>query len=166
MRNVAGPVALLAFCTRSLFELDVRLRHILISSENLNKWIAETASDRVDLLNAVIDMGEPDDPRVQILRGELERIGVLKAKYGLPHLRPVNKQVGTLAHEVGLESEYRSLFKIFSKFVHPTAYLVNSGNPTEEQQVRDVLTIHLQRYALDLLKRAADEMGIPEEITR
>src|SRR5579863_1801596 len=66
---------------------------------------------------------KPCDPRVQVLRGELDRIEGLKLKHKLPGLRRGDTQIAKLAREVGLEREHKSLFKIFSKLVHPTAYL-------------------------------------------
>jgi len=93
--------------------------------------MAETVDDHVELLRATIGIGEPGDPRVQILRSELDRLESLKLKHKLPDLRRGDTQIATLAREVGLEREHKSLFKIFSKLVHPTAYLVNSGNVVE-----------------------------------
>jgi hypothetical protein len=164
-QNPSGALSVLAFCTRAAFELDVRLRHVLRSDDNLRKWMAEVADDYVDLLQAIVGIGEPGDPRVQVLRSELDRTESLKLKHKLPTLRRGDTQIATLAREVGLEREYKSLFKIFSKLVHPTAYLVNSENVMGDAQMRDVLLIHLQLYVLDHLKRATDEMGVPAELT-
>jgi len=163
-QNPSGPLPLHAFCTRTVFELNVRVRHVLLSPDNLKKWVAETAQDRTELLEAIIGIAEANDPRTEIVRTELNRIASLKLKHHLPEVRKSDTQVATLAREVGLERERKSLFKIFSKLVHPTAYLVNSGNVMTDPQMGDLLLVHFQIYTRDLLKRISDEMGVPPEV--
>lgn len=164
-QNLSGPLALLAFCTRTVFELNVRTRHVLLSPANLKQWMAEAADDHVELLKAIIGIAEPDDPRAGSLRHDLQRIEGLKVKHKLPELRKADTQIAALAREINLEQEHKSLFKIFSKLVHPTAYLVNSANVMEDAQMRNVLLVHFQIYALDLFKRITDEIGVPSEVT-
>ncbi len=161
-RNITGSLPLLAFCTRTVFELNLRMRHVLLSEANLKTWIAEAAKDRLELLEGIIALGEPDDSRVQMLRAEQKRIEGLMVKHQLRQAKPL--AVATLAQEVGLEEERKSLFKLFSKLVHPSSYLVNSGNVMSDAQMRDVLTLHFQLYVLDLLKRGADAFGVPSEL--
>lgn len=143
----------------------MRLRHVLRSDGNLQQWMAEAADDHVEMLQAIIGIGEPGDPRAQVLRDELNRIQGLKVKHKLPVLRRNDTHIKTLAGKVDLGREHKSLFKIFSKLVHPTAYLVNSGKIMEDAEMRDELCIHFQLYILDLLKRATDEIGVPPELT-
>ncbi len=162
--NLSGQLPVLAFCTRSVFELDVRVRHVLLCPNNLEKWLSEAAQDHAELLEATIGIAEPGDPRTAILRTELDRIASIKLRHKLPELRKTDTQAATLAREVGMEREHKSLFKIFSKLVHPTSYLVNSGNAMTDAQMRDVLLVHFQLYILDLLKRVSDEMGVPPEV--
>jgi hypothetical protein len=161
-RNLSGSLALQAFCTRTVFELDLRLRHVLLSEANLKTWIAEAAKDRLELLEGMIALGETGDSKVQVLRGEQKRIEAIIAKHQLRQARPL--AVATLAQEVGLEEERKSLFKLFSKLVHPSSYLVNSGNIMSDTQMRHVLLLHFQLYLLDLVKRVTDELGVPPEL--
>ena len=115
-------------------------------------------------MEAIIGIAEASDPRTEIARTELRRIESLKLKHELPDVPKGGTPVATLARVVKLEQEYKSLFKIFSKLVHPTAYLVNSGNVITDSQMRDVLFAHFQLYLLDLLGRVSDEMGVPPEV--
>jgi hypothetical protein len=57
------------------------------------------------------------------------------------------------------------MFKLLSKIVHPTAYIVNSGQVIGDAELRDLLLIHFQRYVLDSLMRVKNIIGIPEELT-
>lgn len=164
-QNVSGPIAALALCTRTLFELNMRVRYVLKSESNLRAWMAEAGSDRIDVLNGIKELGDPGDPRVSILMEEITRTNALIAKHGLHGLPKGPRRIDILAAAVGLEREYKSLFKLFSKLVHPTSYLVNSTGILEDGETRTVLLAYFQLYSLDLLKRLADELGVPSEMT-
>ena len=128
--------------------------------------MAEAADDRVELLDAILVFAEPGDPRADISRSEQERIKGLKLKYELPRLPRSSTQIAALAREVGIEQDYKCLFKILNKLVHPTAYFVNySVGVMDDDQMRDVLLTRFQLYALDLIKRATDELGVPSALT-
>jgi hypothetical protein len=97
-----------------------------------------------------------------VLHDEQKRVEAILAKHKLRRTKPL--PVVTLAQEVGLEEERKSLFKMFSKLVHPSSYLVNSGNVMTDAQTRGVLLLHFQLYLCDLFKRATDAMGVPPEL--
>jgi hypothetical protein len=164
VQNLDGPISVLALCTRSLFELNVRVRHVLRSAANMKQWIAEAGEDRLELTKALMGLAEPGDPRMALFEDELRRIEHLKAKHQLPALRKKDTRLEALVRETGQEQEYRALFKLFSKLVHPTSYLINHGTVMDDHQTRTVLLTRFQLYALDLLKRIADEMGVPDEL--
>jgi len=163
-QNPFAPLPVLGFCAGGVFELDVRARHVLRSEANLRRWMAETADDGIDIVKALMGLAEPNDPRLLVLEGELQRIEELKIKHRLPKLKKAEIRIASLAGEVGLGPEYKSLFKIFSKLVHPTSYVVNGGRLLQEDDLRNVLLICLQLYALDPLTRITDEMGVPVDL--
>jgi hypothetical protein len=162
--NTSGPIPMLALCTRSAYELNVRVRLVLKSPDNIKAWMSEAADDRIDLLKAIIEVSDAENAATATLRGEILRCESLKRKYNLPDVRKADTRLIVLATEVGLEDEHKALFKLFSKLVHPTSYLVNGGNALDDQQVRNVLLIHLQLYTIDTLKRVADKLVLPPEL--
>ena len=160
VKNMEGPIAVLALCTRTVFELNLRTRHILKAETNLRAWIAEAGVDQVGVLKCILELAAADDPRAAILRQEILRIESLTSKHAFIAKKPTT--IKTLATEVGLGGEYSSLFKLWSKLVHPSSYLVNTVGVLDDRQTRLVLLAHLQLYALDLLRQVADELEIPD----
>ncbi len=161
--NTSGPISLIALCTRSTYELNVRVRLVLKSPNNIRTWMSEAADDRIDLLKAIIELSDTENPAAATLRDEVLRCEELKRKHNLPNIRKADTQPIALAREVGLEEEHKALFKLFSKLVHPTSYLVNSGNVLDDTRLRNVLLIHFQLYVIDTLKRVADKSNYPLE---
>jgi hypothetical protein len=119
--NTSGPIPLIALCTRSAYELNVRVRLVLESPNNIKIWMSEAVEDRIDLLNAIIELSDAENAATATLRTEVLRCKELKREHDLPNLRGGDKQLKTLAREVGLEQEHKALFKLFSKLVHPTS---------------------------------------------
>lgn len=60
--------------------------------------------------------------------------------------------------------EYKALFKLFSKLVHPSSYLVNSYKDATSPEITSVLQIYLQLYVWDLFCRVCDALYVPENI--
>jgi hypothetical protein len=164
VQNISGLIAVLALCSRTLFELNMQTRYALKSESNLRAWHAEAGFDRIGVLNGMRELREPDDPRVGLLVGEIARTRELVAKHGLQGLPKWPNRIESLAIAVGLEREYKSLFKLFSKLVHPTSYWVNATAVLDEAQTRTIMLACFQLYALDLLKRLADALEVPVDL--
>lgn len=124
--------------------------------------MAETVDDHIEICKALLGLAEPDDPRHELVKLEVAQMEQLKRKHNSPNLPRAT--ISRLADEVGVPGEYKSLFKLFSKLVHPSALLVNSEHLFKNDWVKDILLMRLQLYAIDLLGRACDELRVPSEI--
>jgi len=163
--GLRGPVSFLAFCTRNVFEINLRARHILQSDGNLQQWIAEAVTDNIQVLEGVLSLRQTASPRdVEMLEAEIERIRAVAQKHQVSDSRRL-LSVSELAKAVGQESEYRAFFRIYSKLVHPSSYLLNSSpDDLNGSFIRTTLVIHLQLYAYDLLGRIRRGLGVPDEV--
>lgn len=58
------------------------------------------------------------------------------------------------AEAVGEKAEYEAFFKLYSKYVHPSSFLLN-GNPKSVHSpvFFNILVIQAQRYAADSYER-------------
>ena len=65
-----------------------------------------------------------------------------------------------LAKVVELDSEHKSFYKLYSKFVHPSSVLVNKPENIKLDIFMNVLLINAQLYAADTYRRVADSVGI------
>jgi hypothetical protein len=156
-------ISVLALATRNLFELNVRLRDTLRSDEQLKRWHGEAIRDNVELLEGLMRLdntGENAQSR-DVLQKEIDRLHGLQKKYGLP--QKGSPPAKNLAVGVGLEDEYNALFKVFSKLVHPTSYLVNNIKNANTHLMIGLLQVHAQIYSADTYSRLMDEFFIPHD---
>ena len=70
-----------------------------------------------------------------------------------------------LADKFGLAKDYDALYKLLSKIVHPSSFLVNGRALIDTDDTRNILLMTLQIKALDSLTRIADDLGIPASVT-
>jgi hypothetical protein len=149
--HLKGPVQILAFCARNLYEVHLQSRYAQKDDIYLKQWVAEAATDGIEILEGLLGL-DVDNSAGQhdILKKEISRKELLLKKHGLERKKPY--PIHKIATELGKDAEHRSLFKIFSKLLHPTSYLVNSG-PAEiqNQETFNVLIIHIQLYAWDIV---------------
>lgn len=161
--NVGRHISVAALCTRSLYEINLHTRDVLQSAEGLRRWQGEAVTDKIQVFEGILSletvsaMGETR----ATLHSEIARLQSLRKKYGLPEGNPA--PAGKLAKSLGLAKEHEALFKLFSKLVHPSSYLVNDRTASSDDNTM-VLQVHAQLYAGDTFTRISDAFSVPVEI--
>lgn len=122
--HLEGNVEELAWSTRNLHEIDLTLRYIVQSDEHLAEWTAQMLTDEKDVVEGFLTLATklPQQERVRLER-RLERIQETSARLGVEMPRPWSMR--SLARGTDREREYNAFYKFFSKFVHPSSWLVN-----------------------------------------
>jgi hypothetical protein len=161
--NLEGHVSVLALATRSLYELNVRIRAILALHDQMQIWLSEGLTDNIQTLEGILALDTATEMNAErtVLRAEIDRLNALREKYKLPTIKKP-ADTGTIAPTVGLANEHKALFKLFSKLVHPSSHLTNNYENAASQQVRAILQIHAQLYAWDTFNRICDAQSVPE----
>ncbi|EMD1178444.1 hypothetical protein VP758_005063 [Vibrio harveyi] len=164
--SINQHISILATSTRSIYELNVRLRTLSDENEQ-KKWASEALTDKVQTLEGILSLGNGNERTQEraILEYEITRLKNLAQKYNLPVIKQP-ASTGNLAKTVEMESEYKGLFKLYSKLVHPSSYLVNYYGNAASVENQKVLQIHAQLYAHDTLSQICEELSIPYEISR
>ncbi len=154
---LGAPTDQIAWVARNLYELNLRVHFILKSKENADHFFAESISDEIELLEAMktlFALGAGTD--LNVIE---DRIAARKARLAQEGLEPVKTMGGwDLAREIGAEGEHRAFYKLYSKYVHPTGYLINRRTgrmPEINDKVIRLLLINAQQYAIDTLRRVA-----------
>lgn len=158
--SVSYDISLVALCTRNIFELNIRARAILDSDTAVNIWMEELAMDKKQIYDAILTIAdERHSKQVDILENAKLEIKKLLDKHGLKEInRP--ETVKSLSENVGLMDDYNILFKLFSKLLHPTSYLINDFDDASSLNNFNILIIHLQLYSVDLLERLKYELKV------
>jgi hypothetical protein len=164
--GIRAHVSVLALATRSLFELDNRLKTIIKSKVYFDAWNVEAAVDRIQFIEGLLEIETVSDSRAQklILQEEMVRIRDLVKKYKLPENAKL-LSASQIAKDAGAEKEYKSFFKIFSKLVHPSSLLVNGPTFADSLEVRAMLQIHAQVYGWSVFSLVSKHFEVPEAVT-
>lgn len=153
----------LAWHTRNLFELNLIVRYVLKSSKNLDLWEGQTAKDEIDFLRGILGVvSDKESSDAKVIAERIAHVQSLVERHGVQV--PTSKEkLGYLdmASSLGLEDEYRALYRLFSKYVHPSSWLVNTSDENAQcWQYRQIFIIRAQMYAWDTYTRLCHALGI------
>ncbi|MFQ1894831.1 hypothetical protein ACK36D_15530 [Aeromonas veronii] len=160
-------ISLLALSTRNIYELNVRTRAVIELPEELNKWQSEAVTDKLQIIEGILTLTTESScsQKIKLLEDEMTRLKNLLQKYNLPIIKNPEAS-GSLAKKIGLQEEHVALFKLFSKLVHPSSYLVNSYDQAATAENRMILQAHAQLYAHDTIGRVCIALQIPYAISQ
>ena len=159
------PVEVLALSARNVFELYLRLRHCLAADANCQVWLAEAVADQIQIYEGILGMDGPESDKT-VLRQEIDRLrqGAVAKELQLSQKLLLTK---TLAREVALEAEYSAFYKLYSKLVHPSSFVVNFPPATVEAPMyRSMLILNVQIYGHLILDDLAATVGLPADTIR
>lgn len=159
--NQDGLVQILAFSVRCLFEIHLWVRYTQNSASNLEKWVIEAHKDKMDILkclaahieNICNQVGVSTnlfEQTLKLLEEEREHICMALKENHIEEPKR-NIRISEIAEKTGQKTEYEVFFKIFSKFSHPTSFLINnSSEEIQRLEIRSMFLIHIQLYAGDI----------------
>lgn len=150
----------LAWVTRNLFETNLTIRHVLTSDSNFSEWLGQALCDEKDFIDGVLSV--PTDTRNNAaetqLRERLAKLQDMAQRHGLEFSKPF--RVSDIAKPLGLLDEYNSLYKLFSKYVHPSSLLVNSWHQqTPDFNWTNIFLTKSQLYSGDSIYRISSSCG-------
>jgi hypothetical protein len=150
--------AALAWACRNLFEANLTVRYVLLSQANLIEWMGQALRDERDFIDGVLSIphGSKHPQDIAILRQRRVQLDDMARRYRLDFAKPF--RVGEIAKELGEASEYAAMYKLFSKYVHPTSLLVNSWYQVKaDMGWTNVFLTSAQQYAADTIQRVAED---------
>jgi hypothetical protein len=155
--NVPG----LVWATRNIFETNLIIRHVLASDDSFRAWLGQALQDEKDYIEGALAFAEQGSEEFQsLLRARLTSLNELALKHELDFSKPF--RVPSLAKEVGMEDEYIGLYKLFSKYVHPSSLLINRWySQKPDLSWLDVFLVKAQMYAGDAIYRLSTACGFP-----
>lgn len=166
LASIAGldtPLEVLALSARNTLELWLRLLYVLASDENRQAWRDENLTDQIQVWEATLALETPDSPREAkaVILAEIDRVTQLAASRGLHQGKIMTTQ--SLAKATGCEAEYKAFYKLYSKLVHPSSWMVNSPSAVSAPMYRMTLAANVQVYGLEILKVVEKEFGVSSE---
>ena len=144
---------LLAWSARNLFELNLLVRYVLQSEGHLHHFAGQCGKDEVQILEGVLVLSENAlNPEAKFLQDRIKEVKKTAARHDLELKNPIS--VFDLAKAVGVTTEYKAFFKLYSKYVHPSSWIVNGASERiHADEFRNIFLIQAQLYAGDTYQR-------------
>jgi hypothetical protein len=145
----------LAWCTRNLFEVNLVVRYVLASEDNLRTWLGQILQDEREWIEGALSFaGSGNDDLRQKCQHRLTELKRLALKHKLDFSKPF--RVPALAKDTGTQEEYDALYKLLSKYVHPSSLWINAWHSqTPDLDWLNVFIARAQVYAGDSISRLA-----------
>lgn len=138
-----SPIEGIAWCTRNLFELNLVIRYVLLDTKNVNVWIGQTAGDEMQMIESVLTLAKDTHPTYEDAKKRHSKLAEICNRRGIDPSKPF--QIEKLAKEVNRYDDYKAFYKLFSKYVHPSSWLVNSNeNAIQHSDMLNFFIIHAQ----------------------
>ena len=125
-------VSTLAWIVRNLLELSIWIEFCVRSDGNAKRFEDDGIRDLYGWTKAVIEMEKAGSAAEhKKLADKMKELEELAKQRGLPVLDDGYKKVRDAAKDLGREEEFGPLYKLCSKFAHPTAWVVRTASSVE-----------------------------------
>jgi len=161
-----GNISGLAWVTRNLFETNLTIRHVLTSDSNFSDWLGQALRDEKDFIDGVLSVATDtrNSAAETQLRARLAKLQDMAQRHGLEFSKPF--RVSDIAKPLGLLDEYNSLYKLFSKYVHPSSLLINSWHQqAPDANWTNIFLSKSQLYSGDSIYRIGGSCGFQSGAT-
>ena len=134
-------ISTLAWLARNFLELSVWIEYCNISEQNAKRFYDDAVRDMHGWAKAIHELtifqeGKPDAQ----LAARLHNLEKFAAKRGIVPLKDDFKRVSDASKEVGNDALFSRSNKLYSKFAHPTAWVVATAKSEEaDKEVREMI---------------------------
>lgn len=134
-------ISTLAWLARNFLELSVWIQYCNLTEENAKRFYDDAVRDMHGWAKAIHELtifqdGKPDAK----LAARLENLDKFAANRGIAPLTDDFKRVSDASKEVGNDALFSRSNKLYSKFAHPTAWVVATAKSEEaDKEVREMI---------------------------
>lgn len=144
--GLRGDIKLFAWRTRNVFEAYLILRNILSNSDYAETFIAQKIEDEATILSGIRTLAPPDADYSWLLDQRVKKLKSTLAKYGFEKVKP--DLISGLAGRVEMGKEYEAFYKLYSKYVHPSAwFLLSDHDEFNNETIWEAFILNSQKYA-------------------
>lgn len=152
-----SPIEFCAISARNLFECYLLVAFILADPSKAKEFIGQKASDELEIGEGFLSITKPGTQEVAI-KSIQDRMSSVK-KLMRQNEIPIEKYwtVSSLAKQTNNKVEYEAFFKLYSKYIHPSSWIVNSASNEYDNPVfRNIFLLQGQHYASCTLKLVSE----------
>ena len=158
------PIEYNAISARNLFECYLLIAYIISDPSKGKEFLSQKAFEELEINEGFLALktANTSETSIKLIRNRMDYIKELMKKNEFTPSR--HWTVSYLAQQTNNKVEYEAFFKLYSKYVHPSSWIVNSLNNEYDNQVfRNIFLLQGQLYAsriIKLISKYQDEQTI------
>ena len=157
--QIKGLQLIYAWIARNLFELNLIVKYILLSPDNVAKFGNERVQDELEMLERILEIKEIDEDEALTFKNRIKRLKQTADKHHRTLSKPL--PIWKLADATDMGDEHKSYYKLYSKYVHPSSWLINGPQDViYSSEIRNTCLVNAQIYAGNIARMISDETGI------
>lgn len=141
-----GPIEFCAISARNLFECYLLVAFILSHPSKAKEFIGQKASEELEINEGFLSLTKAGEKTIKPIQDRMAYIKDLMKEHKIPITK--HWSVSYLAEQTNNEVEYKAFFKLYSKYVHPSSWILNSYASEYDNPVfRNIFLLQGQHYA-------------------
>lgn len=154
------PIEYNAISARNLFECYLLIAYIISDPSKAKVFLSQKAYDELQISEGFLSIttGNTSDVTIKSIKERMEHTKELMKKNGLTPSK--SWTVIDLAQKTNNETEYKAFFKLYSKYVHPSSWIVNSrDNEYDNPVFKNIFLLQGQHYASCITKLVSEYLN-------
>ena len=152
-------IKLFAWRTRNILEGYLLLQFNLLLPKNAEIFCAQRIADEMTILEGILGLNPAltgDD--ITLIKGRVDKCKAVLKKHGYTKANPL--RVDKLAEAVGMKDDYSAFYKLYSKYVHPSSWVIMADvDEYDNIHYWEVFILNAQLYS-SLCSGAGEELLI------
>lgn len=147
------PIEYNAISARNLFECYLMIAYIIKDPSKAKEFLSQKAYDELQINEGFLSITTANTSEIAVksIHDRMEFIKELMKKNNFTPSKSWN--VNDLAEKTNNQTEYKAFFKLYSKYVHPSSWIVNSRDGEYNNPVfKNIFILQGQHYASCITK--------------
>jgi hypothetical protein len=158
--NQNAPIEHIAISARNLFECYLLTAYIIDNPSRAKEFISQKAFDELEINEGFLSLTTTNTSAatIKMIQDKRDYINKLMEKFELTPSK--HWTVSHLAQQTNNKLEYDAFFKLYSKYVHPSSWLMNSHNYEYDNPVfRNIFFSQGQIFTKRIVKLISKHQG-------
>jgi hypothetical protein len=140
-------IKLFAWRTRNILEGFLLLKHSVSSPKNAEIFLAQRIGDEQTILEGILGLAHEASGDATPIKDRVAKCKAVLAKHGFSKASPW--RVDQLADAVGMKEDYAAFYKLYSKYVHPSSWvIIATSEEYDDQPYWEAFILNAQLYCL------------------
>lgn len=158
--NPSAPIEQIAIYARNLFECYLLVAYLIDDPSKAKEFVSQKAYDELEINEGFLSLTDKDTPElhVKLIKDRMSYITAIMKSAELTPSKYWN--IGRLASQTNNRVEYDAFFKLYSKYIHPSSWIVNSAEYDYDNPIfKNIFFSQGQIYTNRIVKLISEYQG-------